>query len=114
MMRLIYQVLRGMEAVYSMGLTHNKLSPKWIERSQRGYKIIDDPLHDNEICENIKSRKKTLYMSPEAYEQARELIPFKPMTPLDAQKSDVFRLGLMILEAGLLKRMGGIYKNGSS
>ena len=71
LMRLIYQTIRGMEAVYGMGLTHTKVGPEWIERSQRGYRVIDDPLHDKNICEELNSRTKAFYLSPEAYKFVR-------------------------------------------
>lgn len=96
--------LKGLSHLQRLGIEHGKLAPEWIALTTTGYAIIDDPLHDISCAPNLNDTP--LYLSPQTYQFACD---GKKMEK--DYRNDVFSLGLILLEAGLLKRVGeSIYK----
>lgn len=103
---LLYDTINGMFHLQKLGFAHGKLSPAWIARTTTGFAILDDLLDDPQFPINPK-RKKHIYISPERYMSSEkgELLSIDQV-----HRSDVFSCGLIILEVGLLKRIGEFYR----
>lgn len=109
---LLYDMVFGMAHLEDIDIPHGRLAPEWVALTTTGYAIIEDPVFF-EMGYNgfydLKSRKD-FYLAPEVYEKSAMLQPLAPNH--DYQKSDVFSAGLIMLEAGNLRRIKGIYKSG--
>lgn len=81
---------------------HGAFAPEWVAKTTTGYAVIDHPLRDFNKSINIKN-KKNLYLSPEARSTASKYQA--PEGKYNIFKSDVFSNGLVVLEAGILKRL---------
>ena len=93
-------------------MVHADLRPELISvpvKKGENFSILDrlgDPSPPNQVqLNNLKAQKK-LYMSPALF---HALISKEPKVRHNPFKSDIFSLGLIILEASLLESVQGIY-----
>lgn len=103
---LLYESLIGMSHLEELGIEHTNISPSTLARTRNGYAIIDDPLLDmNRVID--KDDLKSYYLSPECY----TTLKLGKAIGVDYSnlKSDVFSLGLVILEATILKHVRAIF-----
>ena len=102
LMTLLYDTLHGMYHLQKLGYCHGKFGPEWVAKTLSGYAIIDDPLNNNDLPQNL-NEKKHVYLSPEARNAAIKHLP--PSSTYNIPKADVFAIGLFVLEAALLRRL---------
>ena len=105
---LFYDVILGLAHLQGLGIVHGKFRPEWVARSTTGYAIIDDSFMDP--AEQLSLyRMRDYYLSPEAY--ATALRSKRPTLCYDILRSDVYSAGLVLLEAGLLEKLGDVYED---
>ena len=73
-MTLLYDTLNGLYYLQKIGFEHGKLGPEWIAKTLSGYAIIEDPLNNNKLPQNL-NEKKYVYLSPEARKAAFNHLP---------------------------------------
>lgn len=98
---LIYDCLIGLSHLEELGICHSCLNPSFIARTTTGYAIVDDPLIDRN---RIEERNKP-YHSPESLKAS--IKGERLGERFSIAKSDVFSLGIIILEAGIIKEISG-------
>jgi len=112
---LLYDIVYGMCHLQELGFVHGLFGPEFVARTTTGYAVMENPLLDHfsgiRQCVNTKIRKE-LYLSPEAFKAFKGYISAGKDYSLT--KSDVFSVGLVILEAGICKKIGEIYKTEGS
>lgn len=101
---LLYQSVAGLAHLHTLGLSHGALSPLWIVSTRLGYAVLEDPLREKSTPTDL-SNLNQIYASPQRY---AETLMRSPGTN-DKQKSDVFSLGLVLLECGTLTSVGSIF-----
>ena len=101
-MTLLYDTLNGMYHLQKIGYVHGKFGPEWVAKTLSGYAVMEDPLNNNELPQNL-NEKKHVYLSPEARRAAVKHLP--PSSTYNIPKADVFAIGLFVLEAALLRRL---------
>lgn len=107
MTTLLYDSLIGMAHLEELSIEHSSLSPSCIARTVSGYAIVDDPLLDPNRAFKTEDLNST-YFSPESY-QVFQSGEGMVGVGYSNYKSDVFSLGLIILEAGTLKNVRSIF-----
>ena len=97
-------------------MVHGDIRPKYIFFDDSGeykHKLLDrlgDPSAPNQVQVNNLKKEKNLYMSPALYSALANKMKKIKHNPF---KSDAFSLGLVIIEAGNLKSVQNIYRNGN-
>ena len=112
MLRLLEDCLYALAHLQENNMIHADLRPELIGvpvKNERNFRLLDrlgDPSPPNQVqLNNIKS-KRELYTSPalfRALSQRRRKVRHNPF------KSDVFGLGMILLEAGLLESVQSVY-----
>lgn len=114
---LVYDTISACAFLQERGVNHGDLSPDVILRTSDGHFIIGDKLRrqskypQNQIDKFIRGDK--LYMSPELFKFIKTRNG-DGIDRMDSFKSDVFTLGLAILEAGVMHDVTQIYKRSSN
>lgn len=112
MLRLLEDCLYALAHLQENNMIHADLRPELIGvpvKNERNFRLLDrlgDPSPPNQVqLNNIKS-KRSLYTSPALF---RALSNRKRKVKHNPFKSDVFGLGMIILEAGLLQSVQSVY-----
>ena len=109
--KLIKDLLNAVYFLQDNRMIHGDIRPKYIfyEKKKKIYKLVDhlsDPHSPNKIqIDNLRQKNK-IYMSPvlfESFSFKSKKIRHNPF------KSDLFSLGMVILEIGILKNIQSIY-----
>lgn len=103
---LMYDLMLGFYHLQCLNFSHCKFGPEFVAKTTTGYAILDDPLHYPYDPIDLKKRKEW-YLSPEAYKAA--LMGHKAGKSYNLVKSDVFSLGLVLLEAAIQMNVDEIY-----
>lgn len=113
LLRMSEGVLSALAYLKSFKMIHSDVRPKYIsvptEDPQGQYKLLDrlgDALAPNKVQVSNFKKSRPLYVSPaffEAISNSKTKIRHNPY------KSDAFSFGLVLLEAGTLKSVQGIY-----
>ena len=113
LLRLIEDILDCLAFLQDGKMVHGDVRPMYIdfveEDSGARCKLLDrmgDPNPPNQVQVKNMKKKKNLYMSPTLY---KCLIQRENKVRHNPYKSDVFSLGVVILEAGLLHSIQDIY-----
>lgn len=107
----LYQSLMGLMHLHTLGITHGRLSPEWVIRTQIGYSVLKDPLEAGGSINSTGgdfpdfSKPEKVYVSPQKLEAAQK---FKP-NGYNKKKDDGFALGLILLECGTLEPVFDCY-----
>lgn len=109
---LLYDMVFGLAHLEDIGINHGKFGPEWVARTTTGYAVMEDPVYFELGLNGFYElkKKKDFYLSPEIYQKSAFLQPLE--ADHDYNKSDVFSAGLVMLEAGNLRRVKGIYQSG--
>lgn len=105
---LLYDLVGAGYHLQKLGYAHTALSPDWVALTTTGYALLDDPLINRERVLNIENMTH-LYLSPEAYKTCKQKQGHA--SNFCGVKADVFSMGLIILEAGLLRSCSQHYKD---
>lgn len=112
---LMYDTISCMAYLQSHNITHGCLLPELILKDKKNYKIIEQISNhlapgETNLCDlrNLNVEKDNCYLSPEgfrAYSKFNTIGASKPprMRPVDYVRNDVFVLGLILLEYGVLQ-----------
>lgn len=103
---LMYHLLQGCQHLESLSQFHGHLSPQWIAVTVAGYAIIEDPLFDRQMVGSVILEGVSTYACPLAYKAAC----VNPLLKYNCSKSDVFSVGMIILECGILNSVHGVYQ----
>lgn len=116
---LLYDLICGMKDLQCNKIAHGKLSPDWIVKGKKSWKIVDDVFSNPEDLKNIERNSKNLFLSPEGFEYwsktcgLRPKFTIKNLRPYSVCLDDVFALGLVILEFGIRFSVQPIYDLGN-
>lgn len=102
---LLYGGVFGLTLLEEDGVCHGKLNPNWMMVTKSGYSVVEDPADDKIPFHREAVGPLNLYLSPRAYAESFHQI----IKPFDRHKDDVWALGLIILQCGLLKNIKNIY-----
>ena len=109
---LVYQSLNGLDNVHSRGYAHGDIRPQMIgfDGSINNYTLLDR-LGDQNNFEKCQSNNiinnKDLFMSPELYSKLKA----KKKINVDAQKNDLFALGMTVLQTGNHESVRSVYNS---
>ena len=108
---LTYQGLAALSNVHAKGLAHGDIRPQLIgyDKQANHFQILDrlaDPTPVERVQTNNIVNKKELYLAPQLY---KKLKGKDKSVSYNAQKNDVFALGLTILYLGTGKSVQDIY-----
>ena len=110
MTHLFYNIVLAGKKLQEVGKTHGDISPFCIFHTNEGkFKLAPHPVEHMsplKIQQEKNVKGEPLYVSPQMLFAVKKR---KPKADLDPYKSDMFSLGLVLLEAGLLKPIGNIY-----
>ena len=110
MTHLFYNILGAGKKLQEMGKTHGDISPFSIFHTNEGkFKLApypDEHMTPLKIQQEKSIKGEPLYVSSQMLFAAKKR---KTKADLDPYKSDIFSLGLVLLEAGLLKNVSNIY-----
>lgn len=105
----------GLAALQQEEVKHECLTPRAILLGEDGSMRVVDPLAHalptNIDCVYNNRSTKNIYLSPE---QCESVETQKPIINKNPYKNDVFVLGMIILECGLLERQDQCYLNDCS
>lgn len=109
---LVYQGLNGLEKVHSHGYAHGDVRPQMIgyDKSINSFTLLDrlgDQTNYEKCQSNNIVNNKELYMAPELY---KKLKGKDKKIVTDAQKNDLFSLGMTVLEVGGDEDVRKVYK----
>ena len=109
---MVYQSLNGLDNIHSRGYAHGDIRPQMIgyDRSINNFTLLDrlgDPTNFEKCQSNNIINKKDLFMSPELYNKLKG----KKKVPVDAQKNDIFSLGMTILQTGNHESVRQVYNS---
>lgn len=109
---LLYDVVFGLAHLEDIGVNHGKFGPEWIALTTTGYAVMEDPVYFELGYNGFYDlrKKKDFYLAPEIYEKAAFMQPLSEHH--NYNKSDVFSAGLVLLEAGNLRRVKKIFRKG--
>ena len=110
---LVYQSLNGLEKVHSHGYAHGDIRPQLIgqDRSVNNFTLLDrlgDQTNFEKCQSNNIVNNKEIYMSPELY---KKLKGKDKKIIVNAQKNDIFSLGMSVLDAGGDQDVRKVYKS---
>ena len=111
MTTLLYDIVGGHNHIQKLGFHHGEFDPNWVALTTTGYAVVENPLKPKTEVKNLKNMT-SVYLSPEAYRAAKNGRPHG--STFNRTKSDVFSVGLVLLEAGLLREMPEIYNHRKS
>ena len=103
---LMYDLLYGLYHLQGLGFNHGKFGPEFVAKTTTGYAILDDPMYYQYDVIDLKKRKYW-YLCPLAYKSAIQ--QQRAGKGYDLIKSDVFALGLVMLEAAIQMDIDDIY-----
>ncbi len=103
---LMYDLIYGMHHLQQLGFNHGKFGPEFVAKTTTGYAILDDPVYYQYDVIDLK-RRKYWYLCPSAYQCA--ITNQKAGKTYNLIKSDVFALGLVLLEASIQLDIDDIY-----
>lgn len=108
---LAYQVVEGLSSVHQNGIPHGDIRPQLIgyDKQQNHFALLDrlsDPTSVERCQTNNIVNKKDIYMSPELYKKLKG--KNKTLT-YNAQKNDIFSLGLTLLFLGTGESVQSFY-----
>lgn len=110
MTHLFYNTVLAGKKLQENGKTHGDISPFCIFHNNEGkFKLAPYPIESAsplKIQQEKNMKGQPLYLSPQMLFAVKKR---KPKAQCDPYKSDMFSLGLVLLEAGLLKPIGNIY-----
>lgn len=113
LLRMAEGVLAGLAYLKSFKMIHSDVRPRYIsvpDNLETGtYKLLDrlgDPLPPSKVQVNNFRKGRTVYFSPSLFEA---IANHKPKIRHNPYKSDAFSFGLVLLEAGLLQSIQGIF-----
>ena len=110
MTHLFYNILNAGKKLQEMGKPHGDISPFSIFHTNDGkFKLApypDEHMTPLKIQQEKSIKGEPMYVSSQMLFAAKKR---KTKSDLDPYKSDIFSLGLVLLEAGLLKNVSNIY-----
>ena len=110
MTHLFYNTVLAGKKLQENGKTHGDISPFSIFHNNEGkFKLAPCPIESVsslKVQQEKSMKGQPLYLSPQMLFAVKKR---KPKAQCDQHKSDMFSLGLVLLEAGLLKPIGNIY-----
>lgn len=112
---LLYDLVCGMKDLQSHNIAHGKLTPDWIVKSKKSWKIVDDVFSNPDDLKNTERDSKNLFLSPEGFDywsktsNLRPKFSIKNLRRYSVCLDDVFALGLVILEYGIRFSVQPVY-----
>lgn len=109
---LAYQILSALHSIHQKGFAHGDVRPQLIgyDKQQNHFDLLDrlgDPSPIERCQTNLIINNKELYISPQLYKKLKG----KDKTAVyNAQKNDVYALGLSLLYLGEGKSIQNIYQ----
>ena len=106
--------LFGLVHLQEHNMVHADLRPELVSvpvKRGAGFQLLDrlgDPSPPNQVQLNNLKAGKSLYMSPALFHALSSREPKVRHNPF---KSDIFSLGMVVLEAGLLESVQGVYSS---
>jgi hypothetical protein len=104
---MLFHLTHGLSELHKAGLTHKQLSPESVDTTNlvgRNPKLIylEDGSTSNvkQVTYNNIFKSKDLFVAPEIYEKAANLVKGATNLNFDEQKLDAFSLGMTLLYAG--------------
>lgn len=111
LIHLTYQSLAALSLIHQRGLSHGDIRPQLIgfDKQSKHFEILDrlaDPTSIERCQTNNLVNKKDIYLAPQLY---KKLKGKDKGATFNAQKNDIFALGLTILYLGEGKSIQDIY-----
>ena len=108
LMKLLLETATGMSAMESAGISHGHLSPRMIgyQNATSRYLIVEDPLFNEDRIVPTLLSKNEYFFAPKTFELICQGKSLKEGRQI---RSDVFSLGLILLQASLGNPIFGIY-----